>query len=366
MKEFPKKFNRKIIFFCPSIEDGGVEKNLVNICNYLSSDLNIILITANKDKKRLFNNKIKFISPKNNFFNTTSRLIKAIISLYLLLINFFGKKILLISFQANISAIIASKIFNSKIIIRSNSSPNFYAKNIFKRKIMKFFYSFASEVIVNSEEFKKEFKRYFNITPIRIYNLLENSKKIKKLSRKKINFSFFNKISKDYLKILTVGRLVEQKDHITILKALNIIKTKKKFKLCVIGKGSLKNKLLDYVYRNNLSKNVKFIGYKKNVYPYYKQADVFILSSLYEGLPNTLIEASFFNLFILSSNCKTGPKEILNSNKNARLFKVGDYKKLAKFLLTLKIKKKEKSYKDHRFDFNKNLLTYKKLITKML
>ena len=84
-----------------------------------------------------------------------------LVCIYLLLINFYGKKFIIISFQANISAIILSKIFNSKIIIRSNASPNFYAKNLIKRKIMKFFYSFADKVIVNSNEFKAEFRKIF-------------------------------------------------------------------------------------------------------------------------------------------------------------------------------------------------------------
>ena len=100
-----------------------------------------------------------------------------------------------------------------------------------------------------------------------------------------------------------------------------------------------------------MEKNVKLIGYKKNIYPYYKKADLFILSSLYEGLPNTLIEANYFNLKIISSNCKTGPKEILKSNKNSKLFKVGDFNELAKFILLTKFKEKKKFTIDKRFDF---------------
>ena len=111
-----------------------------------------------------------------------------------------------------------------------------------------------------------------------------------------------------------------------------------------------------------MEKNVKLAGYKKNVYPYYRKADLFILSSLYEGLPNTLIEANYFNLKIISSNCKTGPKEILKSNRNNKLFKVGDFKELAKCILLTKYNNQKKINIDKRFDFFNNLESYRKII----
>ena len=362
MKKFLKKSNYKVVFFCPSIEEGGVEKNLINISNNLSNEIDISLISANENKRKYFNNKIKYIAPKNKFFNYKSRFLKVIVSIFLFFKFFFGKKTIIVSFQANIAAIVLGKIFRSKVIIRSNSSPNYYAKNFLKKKIMKFFYFFADKVIVNSDEFKKEFKKYFNIDPIRIYNLLENPKKLKKKSQKKIKFPFFDKNTKKCIKILAIGRLVKQKDHITILKALSLLKNKINFKFCLIGKGNLKEKLNHFVVKNKMNKYVKFVGYKDNVYPYYKKADLYILSSLYEGLPNTLIEANYFNLAIISSDCKTGPKEILESNKSAKFFKVGNYKELSNIILSIKIKKKKKYNIDKKFEFYNNLFHYKKLI----
>ena len=117
------------------------------------------------------------------------------------------------------------------------------------------------------------------------------------------------------------------------MKALNLIKFKKNIKFCLIGKGYLKDDITDYINANNLESQVKIVGYKENVYPYYKKADLFILSSKYEGLPNTLIEALTFGLNIISTDCKTGPKEILKNGKFGKLFKVGDYKKLSELIL---------------------------------
>ena len=351
---------KKILFFCPSIEDGGVEKNLINIVNNLSNNFNIILLTANFNKKKLFVSNIDFVSPKNTFFNNKSRLLKSLCCIYLFIKNFANKKIIIISFQANVLSIILAKLFNKKIIIRSNASPNYYAKNKLKKKFMSFIFRLADKVIVNCDEFKKEFYRFFKVMPIKIYNPLEHKKKFLKLYNTSLNYDFFDE-NKKFLKILSIGRLVDQKDHITILKALNLIKKKKKFKFCLIGKGSLKNKLQNFIKKNKINNKIQLVGFKKNVYPYLKKADLFVLSSKFEGLPNTLIESKFTGIQIISTNCKTGPKEILKNYKNKNFFKVGDYSKLAKLIAGIK-KKKKKFVFDKRFDFNKNINLYRKVL----
>ena len=100
----------------------------------------------------------------------------------------------------------------------------------------------------------------------------------------------------------------------------------------------------------------------KNPFPLIKQADLFILSSKFEGLPNVLLESLVLKKFIISSNCRTGPKEILLNGKGGLLFKVGDYVELAK-KIEYYYKNKNKcnnmminSYKSlKRFDYKNNL-----------
>ena len=106
----------------------------------MSINHKISLITANKNKKIFFDKKINFISPKSNFFNNKSRIIKSLCIVFICSINISKKKATIISFQANVSAILVAKVFGYKIIIRSNQSPTFYAKNFLKRKFMHFFF----------------------------------------------------------------------------------------------------------------------------------------------------------------------------------------------------------------------------------
>ena len=79
-----------------------------------------------------------------------------------------------------------------------------------------------------------------------------------------------------------------------------------------------------------MQKFVKIVGYKENPYPYIKASNLFILSSRYEGLPNVLLESIALKKFVISSNCPTGPSEILDKGKGGLLFKVGDYHDLEK------------------------------------
>ena len=118
---------KNIIIFIPSIEDGGVEKNLYEVSNYLSkNNINIQVITCNNNMSFKFSKNIKFIGTRNSFWHNKSRYINYFLCLLILFITLIKKreKILVFAFQANIYAIIIAKILNVKIITRSNSAPS--------------------------------------------------------------------------------------------------------------------------------------------------------------------------------------------------------------------------------------------------
>ncbi len=364
---------KTLLIFSPSIEDGGVEKNLYNITNYFSDKINrVSIITANYNKRDKFKNRVNFISPNNNLWNYSNRYVKTFICLLLFVLFFIKEKnkVTILSFNSNIFAILTAKIFFCDIIIRSNASPQGYSKNKLKKIIFSNILKQANKVIVNSLEFKKQVMLAFGINAICIYNPLENIQYFNKLSKKKISFDFFKKNS---LNIISVGRLVDQKDHITLLKAVKILSNKIKIKLLIVGNGEQKEKLLHFIHDNKIRGIVKIIKFQKNPYPYISKSDLFVLPSLYEGLPNVLLEAQSLKKFIISTDCSTGPKEILSNGKYGELFRVGNYKQLAKkinyyYKNTNKYKKKiALGHKNlFRFDFEKNCMMYLTTIKKFL
>jgi len=324
---------KRLILFIPSIEGGGVEKNLFIISNYLKDKIKKISIISISNKfKNRFSSKIKFISPKAEFWDTIGRRKKFLVALYLLFLEILkDRNILVFCFQGNVYCTLLCKLLGIKIIVRSNSAPDGWSQNKFKYIVFKYVLRSADKIIVNSLDFKKK------------------------------------------LNIINVGRYTDQKDQLTLLKAANRIKDKIKFNLLIVGRGVEKKNLIKYIHENNLSRQVKLINFQNNPFNLIKSSDIFILSSLYEGLPNVLLESQVLKKFIISSNCPTGPREILLNGKAGFLFNVGDYKKLSNLILDYSKNKKLLSkkilvgYKNlSRFDYKKNLDNYLKIIYSLI
>lgn len=361
---------KKLVIFIPSIEDGGVEKNLYLVTNYLSKYIkNIHLITFDKKKKNKFNHKIKFICPNyddGRHFERPFKYFKCLILLFKELNNHKNEKIVF-SWQANIYAIILCTLLNVKIISRSNSSPSGWTKNIFKNFIFTFFIRKADSVIVNSFFFKKELDKKFNIKSKLIFNPFDFS-----FIRKQANLRIPNKLFKSKsLKIINVGRMTEQKDQITLIKAVELALKKIDLKLFIIGKGILKNKLQRYIKEKKLSNNIHLLGYQANPFKYIKKADIFVLTSKFEGSPNVLIESQFLKKFIISTDCPTGPREILKNGNLGNLVKIGDFNAISKLLINFKNKKNLKKINNAYnsigiYDHRKNCNLYLKEIQKYL
>lgn len=359
------------MIFNPSLEDGGVEKNLYLISNYFKNcGIAVEILTANYDKYKKFKKGIKFVGTKNVFWQTQSRLIKYAVCLLILFFNLIKRKDkpLIFTFQANIYAVFVAKILKAKIVTRSNSAPQGWSQNFIKKKIYKTIIKLADDVMVNSLDFKSSFKKTYNVDPICIYNPFDKNFIKKKLSNKNKKINFFKK---GYINIISVGRLTDQKDHLTSLKAIKFLNPNLKIKMIIMGKGENKLLLENYIKVNKLHHKIKLIGYKKNPYPYLKKANIVLLSSKYEGLPNILLEAQFLKKYIISTNCPTGPKEILLNGKAGDLVKMGDYKKIAHLI---SIYKKEKSkinkkinigYNNFsRFDYELNCKKYLNFVKK--
>jgi len=129
-----------------------------------------------------------------------------------------------------------------------------------------------------------------------------------------------------------VGRLAKQKDFSTLLAAMGILRMEYglEARLIILGEGNERKKLGDMARSLGLEGAIDMPGFVPEPFPYMARASIFVLSSAWEGSPNVLIEALAIGVPVVSTDCPSGPREILQGGKYGRLVPVGDSEALAR------------------------------------
>jgi glycosyltransferase involved in cell wall biosynthesis len=133
---------------------------------------------------------------------------------------------------------------------------------------------------------------------------------------------------------VAVGRLAQQKDFPTLLRAFAKVRQQRPVRLMILGEGSDRPALEQLIQELDLAEDVALPGFVDNPFAYVAQADLFVLSSLYEGLPTVLIEAMAVGTPVVATDCKSGPMEILDNGQYGPLVAVGDVDGLAQAILS--------------------------------
>ncbi len=208
--------------------------------------------------------------------------------------------------------------FDTKIILRISGKPklNFF-RHLFWIFALKKIYKITFPTLETLNYFKK-------------LNVVDESK-LKLLYDPVIHTKHLSKVKKEkFLKSdefhLAIGRFTRQKNFLFLIKCFEeICKKNSRAKLIILGDGEKRKEFEDYLKKNNLQNNIFLPGYEKNVHKYLSNCKLFILSSLWEDPGFVLIEAMFSDALVLSSDCPSGPKEILSiSKKRGILFKSND------------------------------------------
>jgi glycosyltransferase involved in cell wall biosynthesis len=134
-------------------------------------------------------------------------------------------------------------------------------------------------------------------------------------------------------RLIAVGRLKKQKNYPLMLEALKIVNLQREVRLMILGVGELESELQRKVSDLKLERQVIFMGQVPDPEPYYHSAHLFVLTSDYEGFGNVIIEALACGLPVVSTDCRGGPREILQDGKWGRLVPVGDAEILSSTIL---------------------------------
>lgn len=381
----------KIAFLINSLTSGGAEKIVLTIIKELQKEnINIELICLEKNNFYNLPNNIKVTYLMNNS-GKKSGIIKL---LQIPLLSYKLKKyvnknnIKIVQshlYRANYINILSnilganhkSQVVNHGIASRYKLKGSLGKINLF---LIKMLYKKANTIITISQEMKNDLNRLckFNNSQLVINNPYDLNN-IDELKKQEVKGFIFNP-KKIYL--ITMGRLIKLKRYDDVIKSLDNLP--QNIELILLGEGEEKERLKTLTKKLNLEKRTHFIGNVKNPFKYLFKADIFILSSETEGFPNSLIEALACNLKVISSDCLSGPREILAPNTDSSiltkdrfkvekfgiLYPIGNIKELSNSIqyLIQKINSKEKS-KDVKnirakdFSIEKIIVQYKKALT---
>lgn len=311
---------KKILFFITSLGGGGAEKVLVNLVNALPKDeFDVTLKTlyggSNENDLAPEVKYSKLIKTENKFLRWL------LVRLYYKLLpnswyyKFFLKgdyDIECAYLEGKTTEIIAaSNNEKSKKLafIHTDIEANFGTENLYgSEQRAKKLYKKMNEIVCCSEGVKKSFcKTVGKEMDVRVlYNVID-------FEQVKVLADEFEAEKRDQVfRIVSMGRLCEVKGYSRLLKALKTLKEKNvSYELQILGEGELKTELEEYARTEEL--NVKFLGFKKNPFPFIKSADLYVCSSYAEGYNTAIIEALSLGVPVLTTDC-AGMEEIIKNN----------------------------------------------------
>ena len=354
----------KICFFISTLSSGGAERNVSLLANHFVKNNDVTIFTYENKKSRPFykiSKKVKIVrldllSKNKNMFFSVVNFFKRIIVIRK---NLSNEKIeTYISFleTMNLTVLISSLYLrNIKLkIISDRNNPKKSEKSLLISTLKFLFYRTCDYLVLQTsgitENYKFIKKQKIKIikNPITNYLIIKNK------------FNYNKKI-----KILCVGRLEPQKDYYTLLKGLFLSSKKNiKFNCDIYGIGSDKHKILNLINYFNLNNKVILKGVTNKIIKLYHKYDLYILTSKFEGYPNSLLEAVSSSVPSISSNCEYGPNEIIKHKVNGLLFETSNPYDLSKKIVYFNNRKTD--FYNKLKKYNKKHYNPKKINSKIL
>ena len=330
----------RLALYIPSLVGGGAERVTVNLANGMAEkgvQVDLVVADARGPYLEQVSKKVRVLDLG------ASRVLTSLPSLIQYLRRDKPKALISALNHANVMALIARQLsgVKTKIIVVEHSSLDFlkHSSEDVKRKSamtfrsVQFFYRFADLIVGVSKRVVDDIREYTRLSRDKfrvIYNPVISEEMLQK-AEEKLTDEWFAEGEPPV--ILAAGRLEEEKDFATLIKAFAKLRSHMDARLMILGEGSKRPELEALAKHLDLAEDIRLPGFVSNPYPYMKHAHLFVLSSLYEGLPTVLIEALSLGTPVVSTDCVSGPSEILQGGKHGALVPIQDAPSLAKAML---------------------------------
>ncbi|MFK2823427.1 glycosyltransferase [Arcobacter sp. YIC-80] len=330
---------QKIVILINSLESGGAERVVSNLLNLWVEKYECYLILIHNYKFYELNSKVTIFSlNESKEYSGIKKLFRLPILAYklnqIIQKNNFNQIISFLT-RANYINILSNIFIKHKTIVNERAMPSLQYQYGLNGKINRFLikslYSKSDLCLSNSHGNMMDLKNNFNIANLSYVHNPFNLEMIQTMSKKEIE------IEKKRFTFVTVGRLDKGKNHKLIMDAIKNIDAD----LWIIGDGKLKEELQSYIKKLNLNDKVYLLGKKENPFAYISKVDCFIFTSNHEGFPNVLVEALACGLPIISTDCQSGPREILAPNSDVS-FQLKDNVEFAEYGILSPVKNVEK------------------------
>ncbi|MDD2698664.1 MAG: glycosyltransferase [Arcobacteraceae bacterium] len=308
--------NKRIVILINSLDGGGAERVVSTLLNSYIDKYECYLILMESKISYELDSRIKiiFLDEKSNQHGLIKLIRLPIIAYKLgkIIKKYNFSKVISFLHRANYVNVLAKRFGYHKAIIseRIASSSLYYDDSItskISKFLIKYLYNKADLIISVSKAIVNDLKYNFEIKVEQkvIYNPYDIDK-IEKLSNEAIEIQIDKEKS-----IIAVGSLQKRKNYSLLLESFSKLKDEE-FKLYILGKGEEEFYLKSLASTLNISDRVVFLGFDNNPYKYLSKCGIFVLTSNSEGFPNVLIEAMICGCRVISTDCLSGPREILS------------------------------------------------------
>ncbi|MDX9954692.1 MAG: glycosyltransferase [Anaerolineae bacterium] len=324
-----------IAIFLPSLGGGGAERVMMSLANaFAVRGLGVDLVLASAEGPFL-----EDVSPEVRIIDLgASRVMKALFPLVKYIRRRRPRAMLSALGHANVVAIVARMLsrVDMRLIISERSTPSEMSllsqglRGKINGWLVPLLYPRADGISTVSDGVSRDLIKRTGLRSsqvMTIYNPFD-LEGIEANARQPIESDWFT--SSNSPTILAIGRLTEQKDFSVLIRAFALIRRAREIRLLILGEGEQRGELEALVGNLGLSKeDVRMPGFVRNPHRYLARCDLFVLSSRTEGLPGALVEAIACGAPVVSTDCPSGPDEILEGGRWGRLVPVGDVEALA-------------------------------------